>query len=395
MNVLFISPHFPTHFYRFCDRLKARGVTVLGLGDAPWEQIGPDCQNSLSDYRAVHSLKDYDAVYRTVADFISRYGRIDFVESQNEYWLELDARIRTDFNIPTGPHSDELPAMNHKSKMKAAYKRAGVPAAQWTLPQTLPEAQRFAEQVGYPVIVKPDQGVGASSTYKLHNAAELADFWAGKDPAVQFIEEEAVPGHVETFDGITDSKGNVLFCASQALPRSLMDAVNLDEDVVSYCQAPADDLRAAGEKVLAQYNVRNRFFHFEFFRLDADRADLGKAGDIVGLEVNMRAPGGFIPDKMNFAYDTDVYTIWADSLIHDRCFMNSAFRHYITHVGRKHSIAYAHSNEDIRARFGGQILQEQDPAAVLAGEMGDHTFLLRAETLAERDAQVQYILQRA
>ena len=109
----------------------------------------------------------------------------------------------------------------------------------------------------------------------------------------------------------------------------------------------------------------------------------------------MRAPGGRIPDKMNFAYDTDVYTIWADSLIHDRCFMNSEFKHYITHVGRKDSIAYAHSYEEIRARFGSRIIEEMDVDAALAGELGNHAYLLRADTLAEREEQVNFILERA
>ncbi|MGN0662582.1 MAG: carbamoylphosphate synthase large subunit, partial [Faecalibacterium sp.] len=79
MNVIFISPHFPTHFYRFCQRLKERGVTVLGIGDAPWEAISADCRGSLTDYAYVPSLENYEAVYRSVAQFIFRYGRIDFV----------------------------------------------------------------------------------------------------------------------------------------------------------------------------------------------------------------------------------------------------------------------------------------------------------------------------
>ncbi|MDY2629065.1 MAG: carbamoylphosphate synthase large subunit [Lachnospiraceae bacterium] len=394
MNVIFISPHFPSHFYNFCERLKARGVTVLGIGDAPWELIGPDCQNSLCDYRYVHNLQDYEEVYHVVADYIFHYGRIDFVESENEYWLELDARIRSDFNIRSGPRLEEMPDMNHKSKMKAAYQRAGVPSAKWTLPATLEEAEEFARTTGYPVIVKPDKGVGASDTYKIHNETEMREFWEGKNPETIFIEEELVPGHVETFDGITDSRRNILFCASQVLPRSLMDAVNQDEDVVSYCQAPGDDLREAGKKLLQEFDTRNKFFHFEFFRLDEDKEGLGKKGGIVGLEVNMRAPGGRIPDKMNYAYDTDVYTIWADSLIHDRCFMNSEFRHYITHVGRKDSIAYVHTPEEIRARLGSAVIEDFEVNPVLAAEMGNHAFLLRAETPQERDEQVAYILKR-
>lgn len=394
MNVIFISPHFPRHFYQFCSRLKERGVTVLGIGDAPWEVIGENCQNSLSDYRYVTSLQDYDQVYRTVADYVFRYGHIDFVESENEYWLELDAKLRTDFNIATGPKFEDMAAMNHKSRMKEAYARAGIPTARWKLPQTEKDALEFAHKVGYPVIVKPDKGVGASNTYKLKNDDDVAAFWATKPADVPYIEEELVPGHVETFDGITDSQKNVLFCASQCLPVSLMDAVNLDEDVVSYCQAPGDDLRAAGGKILKEFDTRNKFFHFEFFRLDKAKKGLGKKGDIIGLEVNMRAPGGYIPDKMNYAYDTDVYTIWADSLIYDKCFMNSEFRHFITHVGRKDSIAYAHTPEEIRDRYAPDILKEQTVDAVLAGEMGNHAFLMRADTLEERDEQVRFILER-
>ena len=262
MNVIFISPHFPRHFYNFCDRLKTRGVTVLGIGDAPWESIGSACQNSLSDYRYVESLENYDAVYRVVAEYVFRYGRIDYVDSENEYWLELEARLRSDFNIRTGPGLELMADMNRKSKMKAAYQRAGIPTARWVLPGTLEEAENFAGKVGYPVIVKPDKGVGAASTYKIHNNAELKEFWEKKPHHIPFIEEELVPGHVESFDGVTDSHKQVLFCASQVLPGSLMDAVNLDEDVVSYCQAPDQGLREAGERLLQEFDTRNRFFNF-------------------------------------------------------------------------------------------------------------------------------------
>ncbi len=394
MNVIFISPHFPKHFYNFCARLKERGVCVLGIGDCPWEGIGTNCQQALTEYRYLSSLEDYDAVYRCVADYLSRYGRASYVESENEYWLELEARLRTDFNITSGPQLGDLARMNRKSMMKEAYARAGIPCARWILPQSLSQARAFAADVGYPVIVKPDHGVGAASTYKLHDDGELCAFWAHRDVQIPFIEEECVPGHVESFDGITDSHGNVLFAASQSLPVSLMDAVNEGSDLVSTCQAPGDDLREFGERLLREYDVRNRFFHFEFFRLDEDKPPLGRQGELVGLEVNMRAPGGRIPDKMNYAYETDVYTIWADSLIYDKCFMSSTFKHYITHIGRKNAIAYAHSPQEIRDAFAGQILEEMDVEPALSGEMGDHAYLMRADTLEERDAQVAYILGR-
>lgn len=393
MNVIFISPAFPSHFYQFCSRLKERGVTVLGIGDCSPDALSDNCRNALSDYRYVQSLSDYDTVYRTVAELIGRYGRIDYIESQNEYWLSLDAHIRTDFNIKSGPSLEELLGMTSKSSMKKAYINAGIPAAKWTLPESFEQAAAFAEAVGYPVIIKPDRGMGASDTHKLKDYRDLERFWNSRDTSVVYIEEECVPGHVETFDGITDSERNVLFAASQVLPKSLMDAAHGD-DIVSYCQAVPEDLYSAGSRLLKEFNTKNRFFHFEFFRLDADREGLGKAGEIVGLEVNMRAPGGRIPDKMNFAFETDVYTIWADSLIYDKCFMSGEFKHYITHIGRRHSINYAHSDDEVRQSLGYKVIEDFEVAPALAPDMGDHAFLLKADSREDWEFQMKLLLER-
>ena len=69
MNVIFISPHFPLYFWNFCDRLKKRGVNVLGIGDAAYDSISLECKNSLTEYFKVNSLEDFDEVYRAAAYF--------------------------------------------------------------------------------------------------------------------------------------------------------------------------------------------------------------------------------------------------------------------------------------------------------------------------------------
>lgn len=116
----------------------------------------------------------------------------------------MDARIRTDFNIGSGPNLETLYTMNRKSEMKAAYERANIAAARWTLPESLEDALAFAANVGYPLIIKPDHGMGASDTHKVDNDEEIVKFWnEERDLSVSYIEEECVPGHVETFDGVT------------------------------------------------------------------------------------------------------------------------------------------------------------------------------------------------
>lgn len=79
-----------------------------------------------------------------------------------------------------------------------------------------------------------------------------------------------------------------------------------------------DQLRDYGRKALKGFKVKSRFVHFEFFRLTEPRKGLADAGEFIGLEVNMRPAGGFIPDMMNYSHSTDVYQIWADMVCHDR-----------------------------------------------------------------------------
>lgn len=394
MNFIFISPNYPSHYFQFTKRLKDRGVNVLGIGDASWDSLSSDCRDSLCDYICVSQLSDYDSVYRAVAQFISRYGRISHIESQNEYWLELDARLRQDFNITSGPWPSDIERMTHKSLMKQAYAAASVKTARWTLPQNLDQAIAFAEEVGYPVILKPDRGVGAANTWKIRDRAQLTDIF-NNSFGIQFIEEEFIPGHIVTFDGITDSNCEILVALSSNQPIPPLEVVTNQTESISHCESVPLDLRKAGEAVLKEFGVRNRFFHFEFFRIDRSKKGLGRKGDIIGLEVNMRVPGGWIPDQMNYATDSDVYTIWADSIIYDRSFMDCNFRHYVTHIGRRDSIAYTHSNDEIRAHLGNHIVMEIDAPELAIPEIGNHVFLIKADTLEERDALVNFVIEKA
>ena len=397
MNVIFISPHFPLHFYQFCDRLKRMGVHVLGIGDTAYDNISENCRSSLTEYYRVDSLEDYDQVYRAVAYYIFHYGRIDYIDSQSEYWLELEAKLRTDFNIPTGFHTADLDAVKRKSEMKKGYRKAGVKTARFHLVDDLEGCRAFIREVGYPVIVKPDTGVGASNTEKLTRDEELVSFFETK-PEVPFIMEEFVPGHVETFDGITDSNGNILFCAGQVMVQTPMEMLHGSGENVSYSQNVQQlDLFGIGSRVVQAFCPRNRFFHFEFFRLDEDKEGLGQKGEILGLEVNMRAPGGYIPDKMDYTYDVDVYQIWAESLVYNenRSFPNYAFKHYVTHVGRGGRIQYLHTPQEIRDKYWDKILMENRPPEAISGGMGSFIYLLRSDSVEELQEQSDFVLRHA
>ncbi len=394
MNVIFLSPNFPYHFYHFCDRLQRLGVQVLGIGDYPYSDLSDDCRRSLTEYYYLPSLEQYEDVYRATAFYIFKYGRIDYIESQNEYWLELEARLRTDFHILSGFDIEELENVKLKSRMKVGYAKAGVKTARYTMADDLESCRQFASQVGYPVIVKPDNGVGAANTWKLCSDEDLDTFFRDRSSQT-YIMEEFVPGHVETFDGITDSRSDILFCTGQVMAVTPLDMLQGNGENVSYTQnVQENDLYEIGTRVVKAFNLRNRFFHFEFFRLDTDKDSLGKKGDIVGLEVNIRAPGGYIPDKMNFAYNVDVYQIWAESLVFDqnRSFPDYRFQSYVTHFARSGRNDYLRSAEELRARYSDKILLENAPPPSLSGGMGSHVFILRSDSIEELWAQAGDIL---
>jgi len=400
MNVIFLSPHFPLHFWNFCDRLRRLGVNVLGIGDSAYDNLPQEVRGDLTEYYYTPSLEDYDSVYRAVGYYVHRYGRIDYIESQNEYWLNLEAQLRTDFNVTTGWKRADMDAVKLKSQMKAGYRRAKVKTARHLLIDQLDEALAFGQKVGYPVIVKPDNGVGASNTWKLSSADELTAKYASvisQYPPNYFIVEEFVPGHIETFDGITNAAGDVLFYTGQVMRVTPLAMLQGAGENVSYTQnVHALDLAEIGQRVVKAFDVRNRFFHFEFFRLDQDKRGLGKRGDILGLEVNMRAPGGYIPDKMNYAYNVDVYQIWAESLVfgENRSFPQYHFQRYVTHFGRGGEVQYRHSPEEVRAFLGDRLLLEKIPPRSISGGMGAQVFMAWQESLEEIDRAADFILEK-
>ena len=174
MNLIFISPHFPDTYWHFCAGAKANGINVLAIADQPYENLSWELKQSISDYYRVQNLEDYGEVYRAVAWFAHKWGKIDWLESNNEWWLEQDARLRTDFNITTGIKTDHISAIKNKSEMKKYYALGGIPTARQIKGVEGPaKIKAFVKKTGYPVIAKPDNGMGAGGTTKICNVQDL------------------------------------------------------------------------------------------------------------------------------------------------------------------------------------------------------------------------------
>ena len=392
MNFVYISPSFPKNFYQFCNRLKLNGVTVLAIADTPYDQLSEELKNSIDDYYQVYSMENYDEMIKAMGYFIFHYGHIDWLESNNEYWLEQDAKLRTDFNITTGIHTNHIEDIKCKSKMKKFYEEAGVKTARYHLVTNLDEGLQFIEKVGYPVVVKPDNGVGAAKTYKISNQDELEKFYQ-EEHVTQYIMEEFVNGLIISYDGIANLDKDIIFDTSHVFPNPIMDVVNDQSSMYYYSLREIPyDLKQAGHACVKAFYTAGRCFHMEFFKLLEDKEGLGKKGDIIGLEVNLRTPGGYTPDMMNFANDIDVYQIYADMVTKGYSEYDHHRPYHCVYCGRRDGITYTHSHEDIISQYHFDLVMCERMPDILSGAMGNFTYTARFENMEQVDAFVQYVL---
>jgi biotin carboxylase len=387
MNVIILSPHFPPNYTQFCVQLRLLGVRVLGIADEPYEHLNLTLKDALVEYYRVDDMHNYDQILRACGYFTHRYGKIDRFESHNEYWLETDARIRTDFNI-YGIKNDGIQNIRLKSRMKSLFEKAGVAVVPGEVVTSRAQAKRFLRQVGYPVVAKPDGGVGAAATFKIHDAEELESFFAQK-PDVDYIMEQFVEGDIYTFDGLTDQDGNAVFYTSHKYSQGIMETVNDQLDIYYYSLRDIPrDLEEAGRRTLKAFDVRERFFHFEFFRT-------GSEGKLVGLEVNMRPPGGLTVDMFNYANDIDLYREWANVVVFNRFKATYSRPYHCCYVGRRFANRYRRSHEEVLDTLGPLIPHHEQINSTFGVALGDYGYLVRAPNLDEIHAMAQFILEKA
>ena len=396
MNFIFVSPQFPHTYWEFCHRLKQNGVTVLGIGDTPYESLSNELKGSLDDWYYVPNMEDYDRMYRAVAFLASKWGRIDWIESNNEYWLAQDARLRTDFNVRTGIQTDHIDAIKEKSEMKRYYALAGVPSARQIKAAEGEEAVRaFAEKTGYPVFAKPDIGVGANGTYKIDDSNALSAFFRDEKEWRHYVVEEFVSGDIASYDAIVGQGGEPLFESMTMWPPSVADIVKGHLDL-SYYVSPVmpEQLRERGRATVKAFGVFNRFVHLEFFVLGADRPGLGRKGDYVGLEVNMRPAGGYTPDMINFSHSIDVYKIWADMVAYGKSDVRPGEQYYCAFASRRDEHRYRHTHEEILSRYGKDMVMCERMQGIMVSAMGEQMYTVRLKTYDEMTEFDRFVHER-
>ncbi|MBN9273264.1 MAG: carboxylate--amine ligase, partial [Mesorhizobium sp.] len=139
----------------------------------------------------------------------------------------------------------------------------------------------------------------------------------------------------------------------------------------------------AGRKIVKAFDVRERFFHIELFETKDDR--------VIALEVNMRPPGAWMTDAINYTFDTDVYAAWADMVVKDATGAPREGKYFTAYASRKRHLKYVHSHAQVLATHGDKIVHHQAIEEVFSRAMGHYAYQMRSKDPKALREAVAYI----
>ena len=386
MNYLLVSPNFPISQEFFAKGLKEKGINVLGVGSESYDALSQTLKDNLVEYFRVNDLEDYEEVFRAVAFLTYKHGKIDRIESNNEYWLELDARLREDFNI-YGVKPKQLELTKYKSKMKTMFKEAGARVAKGYAANNKEELNGILKKLELPLIAKPDNGVGSANTYKLLTQRDVEEFINEWNEKVSYFFEEFVEnGVLCTYDGLTNQHGDIVFETSFIYTQPTLDLVNNGLDYANIIEPNIDPkLKELGQRIVYKFGIRERFFHIEFFRLPD--------GEYIALEYNNRIAGGTCIDLYNYSYNISLYKIYADVVL-DKKIKDIVTNKYTLSLSRRNRYQYKNSLEDIKAKYSYSIRMITTVPEVFSAAMGNTIIIISVENKEQITEVMNYVHEK-
>lgn len=310
-RVLFFSPGFPSEMPHFTHGLAEVGAQVIGLGDHPVPALPDKVRHALADYVQVRNLFDEQGVIDTVREYAARV-RIDQVECLWEPGMMIAARLREALGLP-GMTVEETLAFRDKEVMKRKLDAAGIRTPRHRRARTEEEIREAVEQIGYPVCIKPIAGAGSADTYRVDDDQELERVLILVRHVAEMSVEEFIEGEEYTFDTIC-SNGNLhYYNVAWYRPRPLTARTEewISPQTISLRHVDQEELRGGvemGKAVLDALGFRSGFTHMEWF--------LKPDGEAVFGEIGARPPGARSVEIMNYACDIDVFTGWAEAVVH-------------------------------------------------------------------------------
>ena len=312
MNVVFVEPFFPSSQRHFARALAEVGATVIGIGETPADALDDQLKGWLHHYEQVSSVTDVEAMTYAVR-WVQDKLWVDRIEATIEAHTMATAQVRQACAIP-GTSVETAWLCRDKPSMKQALREAGVPTAASAAVASAAEALAFAEQVGFPLILKPRSGAGAAGTMRADDTAGLERALGvfGGQGTESIAVEEFIEGHEGFYDTVTVNGVVALDFATHYYP-NVLEAMRtrwISPQFVSTNRidtAPEyAELREMGKRVIAALGIETSATHMEWF--------FGRNG-LKFSEIGCRPPGVGAWDLYSAGNEIDVYREWAMAIV--------------------------------------------------------------------------------
>jgi len=275
----------------------------------PIEKLPEPLRAGVAQHWRVDDVLDVAQLHAAVESVAERLGGVDCLFAAYEQLQVPLALVRERLGVE-GMRADAARNFRDKARMKELFDAAGLPCARHARVTGEDEARRFVEANGYPVVIKPLEGAGARSTFRVDTHEQLAEALRIAPPPL--LIEEHIVGEEHSFEGVMVDGRLVWHSLTRYRPTPLEV---LQNDWIQWCivlpretDAPRyDDIRAAATRALEVLGMETGLCHLEWFR----RRD----GSIAISEVAARPPGAQIMDLVSYAHDIDFDAAWVRLMI--------------------------------------------------------------------------------
>ena len=306
MKVVFLAPAYPPEMIQYTRGLAEVGAEVYGVGDQPREGLPREVKPHLYDYLQVPRILDEDDVMERVSAWL-KGTTVDRVLANWEVLVMLAARLRERWGLP-GMSPDTVRGFRDKEIMKERVRAAGLRVPRSRRVRTEKEVRATAEEIGFPLILKPIAGAGSADTYQVRTQAELEETLPKMRGVKEASCEEYIEGEEFTFDTVCIGGEPAYENIAQYLPKPI-EARSLEwvspviitvRDMYQERLAPGVKL---ARKVLTALGMGDGFTHMEWF--------LTPRGEAIFGEIGCRPGGAHLVDQMNYTSDIDLFREWA------------------------------------------------------------------------------------
>lgn len=309
MNVLILSPGYPADMPEFTRGLAESGARVYGVGDQPTSALPEIVKRSLAEYVEVRSLWDAAGVSRELERKLHGHD-IDRIECLWEPGIMLAAELRQHLGVE-GPSVEQAHRFRDKEAMKRALDEAGIRTPRHVAVDSVAACWEAANEIGFPLILKPIAGAGSADTYRIDTIDQLRAVLPRLRHVPAISVEEFVDGEEYTFDTITIDGQIAYYNIAWYRPRPLIARSNewISPQVIALRDVD-DPALAGGIKmgfdVIEALDFQTGFTHMEWYR----KSD----GEVVFGEIGARPPGAHQVDQMKYACDFDVFRAWGSAV---------------------------------------------------------------------------------